>query len=349
MKNNDTITTTLKTLVLLVLLVWCFTIIKPFVLIMVWGIILAISLFSVYNYFIKKAGEGNKKHITLIFALSATVVFIAPTYAISTSLANSFVDIIEGIRNHTLAIPLPSESVKQWPFIGETVFKNWSDLSSDIQNYLIKHSAFILDKIPNILSGLKGFIGTFFTFFVSFIVSIALMYNATYLKQRMLLIINKLTNNDGEEIISISSKVIKSVVKGVLLVALIQSALAFVGFRVIGIPAAGVFTFLVLVLGIIQIPVLLVMLPAIMLSFSMADTTSAIIFTIYTILVALLDNVLKPIFLGKGLKTPTILILLGTIGGMLLHGIIGLFIGPVVLAVMYRMLEYWTFGERTKV
>ncbi|MBO6608051.1 AI-2E family transporter [Psychroserpens sp.] len=157
-----------------------------------------------------------------------------------------------------------------------------------------------------------------------------------------------MVGDDGDEIVQISRDVIRSVVKGILLVAIIQAGLAFIGFKIIGLPGAGIFTFLLLVLAIMQIPTILVMIPAIILAFSISDTTPAIIFSIYCVLVGVSDNILKPIFLGKGLKTPMIVILIGTIGGMLLHGIIGLFIGAVVLSVMYRIYEYWVNDLKLK-
>ena len=134
---------------------------------------------------------------------------------------------------------------------------------------------------------------------------------------------------------------IRSVVKGILLVAIIQAALAYLGFVVIGLPGASLFALLVLVLAIVQIPALLAMIPAIAIVFSYADTTPAIIFTIYIIFVALSDNFLKPMLLGKGLETPMLVILIGALGGMMLQGILGLFIGPVVLALVYQIYLNW--------
>jgi predicted PurR-regulated permease PerM len=135
------------------------------------------------------------------------------------------------------------------------------------------------------------------------------------------------------------------VVKGILLVAIIQAALAFIGFKAIGLPAAGIFTLLVLVTAIVQIPAILTMIPAILIAFSNSEPTYAIIFAIWCILVGFSDNILKPMLLGKGLKTPMIVILIGTIGGLLLHGIIGLFVGAVVLAIVYQLYVYWVNGD----
>ena len=154
-----------------------------------------------------------------------------------------------------------------------------------------------------------------------------------------------MAGDQGQDILTISRDTIRSVVKGILLVALIQTILALIGLKLAAIPAAGVFAFLVLVFAIVQIPVFLVLLPPIIISFSTLDTTGAVIFTVYMIAISLSDNILKPIFLGKGLQTPIIIILVGSIGGMLLHGIIGLFVGAVVLAVTHRLYSYWVLSD----
>jgi predicted PurR-regulated permease PerM len=340
-KDKGSITGLLKILTLLLLLVWCFSIVKPFILIVVWAIVLAVALYPLYKFLVNKIGEDKKKLVTVIFTLGFVFVFLTPAYFLTKSLATASLETIEGIKNQTLEIPSPNETVKDWPLIGEDIYNNWSALSTDVKKYTQEHEDVILEKAPTVFSGIRGFIGAFFMLLISFIISVVFMYNSKKGSKNALLLIGKLTGTDGKDIVSMSRDVIRSVVKGVLLVALIQTGLAFIGFKAIGLPAAGVFTFLILVSAIIQIPALLTMIPAMILAFSIADTTPAIIFSIYCVLVGISDNFLKPMLLGKGLSTPMIVILLGTIGGMLLHGIIGLFIGPVVLAVMYRLYEFW--------
>lgn len=142
---------------------------------------------------------------------------------------------------------------------------------------------------------------------------------------------------------------IRSVVKGILLVAIIQAVLAYLGFVVIGLPAASIFAIIVLIFAIMQLPVLIAMVPAIAIVFSYAESTPAIIFTIYAVIVSVSDGFLKPILLGKGLETPMLVILIGALGGMMLQGILGLFIGPVVLAIAYKMYSVWVSEADEKV
>ncbi|WP_298534153.1 AI-2E family transporter [uncultured Algibacter sp.] len=339
--KDNSITNVIKILTLLLLLVWCFSIIKPFVIIVVWAIVLAVAFFPLFNGLVKKMGDSKKKLVAIVFTVVVVSLLIVPTYFLTKSLGQTSIETIQGIRNHTLEIPVPDSSVKDWPLIGKKLYDNWVSASTNIEAYIMNHKEKILEYSSGLLSGVKGFIGAFLTIFASFLIAVVFMYNSNTAGNRAKRFIDKITGNEGEEIMTMSRDVIRSVVKGVLLVAIIQAGLAFIGFKAIGLPAAGVFTFLVLIAAIVQIPALIVMIPAIILVFSTSDSTPAIIFTIYSVIVALSDNVLKPMLLGKGLKTPMIVILLGAIGGMLLHGIIGLFIGPVVLAIMYRMYEFW--------
>lgn len=339
--NNNIINNVLKASILLIFLAWCFLIIQPFILVILWGAILGIAMFPLYNYLVKKIGQSKKKHLTIIFGFLVTVILIVPSYFLTKSIVTTTMDTVTKIKNNSFEIPSPNESVKDWPLIGDELYENWSQASIDIRNYSINHKDVILDQGSNLLSGFKGFVGAFITFFIAFFIAIVFMYHSEYTNKAALKLFNKLLGNDGDELLYISRDVIRSVVKGVLLVAIIQSAFAFIGFKVIGLPAAGVFAFLVLVAAIVQIPAILIMVPAIILAFSISETTPAIIFAIYCILVGISDNILKPMFLGKGLQIPMIIILIGTIGGMLLHGIIGLFIGAVVLSVMYRMYQFW--------
>ena len=339
--NSETSTTqVLRISILLLVLGWCFFIIRPFLIVVIWAIILAVALYPLYNKWVHKIGL-SKKFATVLFTLLVAILLLVPSYFVLSSVFESTSLTVDQIQNNTLQIPLPDEKVKSWPLIGEKLYDEWHQVSDDFRNYAILHKDLLLEYGGGIVSGITGFLGTLIAFVVSFLIAIVFMYHADSGFRAAIALFQKLVGSDNEEIVHMSRDTIRSVVKGILLVALIQAGLAFIGFKAIGLPAAGIFTLLVLVTAIIQIPAILTMIPAILIAFSIAEPTYAIIFSIYCILVGISDNFLKPMLLGKGLKTPMIVILIGTIGGMLLHGIIGLFVGAVVLAVMYRMYEYW--------
>lgn len=134
---------------------------------------------------------------------------------------------------------------------------------------------------------------------------------------------------------------IRSVSKGVVGVAIIQALLAGIGLVVMSVPAAGIWAALVLVLAVVQLPPLLVLGPVAVWVFSVSDPVPATLFAIWAVFVSLCDSILKPIFLGRGMDIPVLVILIGALGGAISAGLLGLFLGPVVLAVGYKVIVEW--------
>jgi predicted PurR-regulated permease PerM len=134
---------------------------------------------------------------------------------------------------------------------------------------------------------------------------------------------------------------VRNVAKGILGVALIQTTMLALGLFIAGVPAAGLLTVVGLALAVVQIGVGPVVLGVIVYAFAEMDTVPAIVLTIWLILTTLVDNVLKPILMGRGSTVPTLVIFLGAIGGFMLSGIIGLFTGAVVLSIGYRLALAW--------
>ena len=145
----------------------------------------------------------------------------------------------------------------------------------------------------------------------------------------------------GSELARVAEQTVRSVASGILGVALIQALLAGLGFLVAGVPAAGLLTLVCLLFGVMQLGVVIVLIPVVIYLFSTADTVTAVGFLIWAILVAPVDNILKPILLGRGVDVPMLIIFVGAIGGFLHEGIIGLFIGAVVLALGYKLFLAW--------
>ena len=145
----------------------------------------------------------------------------------------------------------------------------------------------------------------------------------------------------GDEFAKLSVATIRGVMNGVVGVAVIQSILATLGMVVIGVPAAGVWGVIVLIVAIVQLPPIIVLGPVAAYVFATQDTTPAIIFLIWSLLVSFSDGILKPVLMARGLDTPMLVILLGAIGGMMLSGIIGLFVGAIVLSITYALFMAW--------
>jgi predicted PurR-regulated permease PerM len=341
MKNSISITSFIRLAVIVGLILWASFIVKPFIGALAWAIILAVAIYPFYQKLITKAGAKRKKMVSIIFTLITVTLLAIPSYSIFSSVLESTTETIRHVKDGTLTIPAPAEKVKDWP-MGEKIYADWESASADIKAYTIDHKEFILEKGKGIFGSFLGIMGTLVLFIIALIIAVVFMYNADGGHSTSVKLANKLIGKEGEDIVIMSRNTIRSVVKGILLVAIIQTLLSFIGFKLIALPAAGIFTMLVLFAAIVQVPVTLAVIPAIILAFSISDNmTHTIIFTVYIIIVSLLDNFLKPILLSKGLQTPTIIIFLGAIGGVMLHGIIGLFVGTVVLALAHRFYLHW--------
>jgi predicted PurR-regulated permease PerM len=160
-------------------------------------------------------------------------------------------------------------------------------------------------------------------------------------------IVGRVATGRGEEFVDLAGATIRNISRGIIGIAILQALLAGIGLLFAGVPAAGLFSFLVLFLGIIQIGPSVVIVPLIIWSWFAMDTTVAILFTLYMVPVNLLDNVLRPL-VARGLRTPMPVILIGVLGGTLAHGLMGLFVGPIVLSIAWQLLVAWIYDDTPK-
>lgn len=331
----------IKIVLLSLLLVWSFYIVKPFVTLIVWSIILAVALHPFYEKLLKITKGKKKGLVTSVFILILVALIIIPTINLTGSVIDSGRELYQSFDEGTLKVPPPAENVQEWPLIGKKLYGVWSSASSDLEDFIVKYKDEISESLGWLFSSFAGLMGSVVLGMFALIIAGVFMSSAGAGYQSGVKFVNRLSSGKGDEFMLMCVSTIRSVVKGILLVAIIQAGLAYLGFIIIGLPGASLFALLVLIFATVQIPALLAMIPAIAIVFSYADTTPAIIFAVYAVLVGASDNILKPILLGKGLETPMLVILIGALGGMMLQGILGLFIGPVVLALMYQIYSNW--------
>ena len=342
LKSNVTIDTFLKIVVLSILIIWSFYIVKPFVLLLMWSIIVAVALYPLYNK-VAMLLKGKKKGLLgTLFIVVLIGLILLPTISITGSIVESSTEIYTNFENGSLEVPPPNSSVSEWPLIGKKLYNAWANASKDMESFIFNHPDEIKSSLGWFFDSIKGLVGVVFLSIIALIIAGVFMSSAEDGYKTGVKFMDKLMEGQGKDLMKMCTNTIRSVVKGILLVAVIQGILAFAGFSMIGLDnTAGLLAVIVIFAAIIQIPVALIVLPIIVYVFSFAETTPAIIFAVYMILVALLDNVLKPMLLAKGLQTPMIVILIGAIGGMIFQGILGLFIGPVVLAILHNLYTSW--------
>jgi predicted PurR-regulated permease PerM len=338
--NHRAVDIFIKLGALVLIIFWCFQIIKPFVLIVIWGAIMAVALFPLHvklSHFLK----GNKKLASIIIALVGISLIALPSINLSSSTIDSAQYVYQSIEDKTLKIPSANESIKDWPLIGNKVYSLWQAASEDLQKVAMQYSEQIKTLSTTLLSAAAGIGISILQFIISLIIAVVFMTKSAVCHQGISALMTRLMNENGARTIDTTIATIKSVATGVLGVAVIQSLLSGIGLLIAGIPGAGILAIVVLVLAIAQLPPILVLGPIAAYYFSVADTTPAVMFLIFSILVSMSDALLKPIFLGRGMDIPMLVILLGAIGGMLLSGIIGLFVGAVVLAIGYQLMIDW--------
>jgi predicted PurR-regulated permease PerM len=325
---------------LAVLVFWCFRILQPFFIPMLWGVIVAVAIYPLYHGLVKLLGGRRTLAATLVTTVLLAVLLV-PTIMLTTLLVENAASVAEHVRQERITIPPPPASVKNWPLIGESVTDIWNLAAHNLADAL-KLIEPQLKAVGAWMLGMatSGGLGLIMFVFAFGIAGILLRFSDGASKIAHDLS-GRLAGERGDEFAKLIGAAIRSVAQGVLGVAIIQTLLAGLGFMVVGLPGAGIWAFLCLISATVQIGVGPIVIPAVIYVFMTGDTTTAVIFLIWNALVLVLDNVLKPILLGRGVDVPMAVIFLGAIGGLLAFGIVGLFVGAIVLTLGYKLFEAW--------
>ena len=330
----------IKAVLLGVVFFYALAIIKPFIVLVLWGIIIAVTLSPLITK-LDTILKPKRSLIITFFTFTLVSAILIPTYFLSDSVIDSSQKLVQDLHAGTLTIPPPNEKVKEWPVIGEKSYALWNSASQDLQSTLVKFKPLLGEYASKIAEALGSALGAILQFIVSLIIAAVLLANSEASVKVYQAISRRLVGERGIEWAELSALTIRSVVQGVIGIAMIQAVLMFIGMILMGVPLAWLWAFIVLFIAIIQVPVLLPVAPVIAYVYSYADPTAATIFAVYGIVVSASDGFLKPLFLGRGIDIPMLVILLGAIGGMILSGVLGLFVGAVGLALAYKLFMVW--------
>jgi predicted PurR-regulated permease PerM len=326
------------------LVLWCFKIFSPFLIPLIWGIILAVALRPVHVAIETALGGRRKLAATLLVVLCLGVLAV-PVVALSGSLVEGvrFVsDTVESSVEGEVRVPPAPASVASWPLVGPALYETWSAASTSLEKALEPFHSQLLAFASWLVGVAKqAAIGALLTA-VAIVIAAFLLTRREAVAGIALAIGVRLGGEPGEEAVRSAGQAIAAVAKGVVGVAAIQAALAAIGLAVAGVPGAGLWALLVLMLAVAQLPPILVLGPAVLyLVAADAGTVTIVLFALWAVIVSLSDAVLKPLLLGRGVDLPVAVILIGAIGGLMLHGLIGLFVGAVVLSTGYRLFGAW--------
>lgn len=325
---------------ILILVLWCFQIVRPFIIPIIWGIIIAVASSSGHDKLRTALGGRTGLSATLL-TLVIFVLLVVPVIMLAGTLVETTQALSTDLSDGKLSIPSPPESVATYPVIGEPLQEFWMLASENLAAALSRIEPQLKAVAGWLLATAAGAGLGILQFAIAIIISGVLLAHREAGHRTAIAIGTRLVGERGPAIMHLAETTVRSVTRGILGVALIQSLLAGLGFLVMGIPGAGFWALIGLLLAVIQIGLMPVLIPIVIYVFSTAETLPAVVFLIWCVLVGLLDNVLKPILLGRGVKVPMVIIFVGAIGGFLAMGIIGLFIGSVILALGYTLFVAW--------
>lgn len=330
----------------ILLIAWCIHLLIPFTSVILWGVIVAMAATPLYHKIMPIMG-GRKKLTAFLLVLAGLLIIAIPAWLFLDSIIAGVSEIKQQVETAGLTIPLPNEKIKTWPFFGPKIYQIWVDASLNLEATITKYNKQLLELGNFFLQQVMGIGGSILQMIVATIIAGVLLVtqSATDTIKSMF---RKLMGDRGDEFADIMQKTINNVVTGVFGVAIIQAVLVGSGFLLSGIPYAGLWALIVLILAILQLPAILVVLPIILYLFSEMNLTPAILWSIYLLLAGASDNLLKPILLGKGAPVPMLVIFLGVLGGFITSGFIGLFTGAIVLSIGYKLFMLWMKPEEVK-
>ena len=321
----------------------CFKILSPFLSMLLWAVVLAVTLYPLHQMLANKLG-GKQGRAATVMVLLGVLLIGAPMVLLSTSLAESVAGMAKHVNAGTLVVPAPPAKVAEWPLVGEKIHTVWNKAATDLPALIHNNRA----EIGGLLKSALGFLAQSATGVLMFLFSFAIAgvivaygreggYNARRICRRFM------GSDRGDGFAVLSTSTIRAVATGVIGVAFIQAVLMGLVLMIAGIPYAGALAAIALVLGIAQVPALIIALPVIAYMWTIGDyaTVPAVIYSVLLLVSGMADNVLKPLLLGRGVEAPMPVILLGALGGMVSSGLLGMFLGAVMLALGYQIFMGW--------
>jgi predicted PurR-regulated permease PerM len=321
----------------------CYRIFSPFVALMAWSTILAVTLYPAHQKLARRMG-GKQGLAATVLVLACILLIGVPTSLLMVSLGDSLQNLVAHVRGGTLKIPAPSSSVAQWPVVGARIHELWSQAYTDLPSLVQSMQPQIRDMARQALQVVASIAGAVLLFLFSFIVAgIIMAWGQSGARAIRAIFVRLVGIRLGDELAHLSTATIRAVALGVLGVAFIQAIVVGLVLLVAGVPFTGLLALVVLVIGIVQVPALLVTLPVIVYIWVSGDYSSAgaIMYSVLLLIAGTLDNFLKPLLLGRGVDAPMAVILLGALGGLASTGLLGMFVGAAVLALCYQAFMWW--------
>lgn len=320
--------------------VWSAMIVAPFIGILLWAIIIAVSAYPAFIWLTGKLGGRSGIAATAIVLL-LLVIIVSPIASSLPGFTDTVRNLVTNVQDGTLAIPPAPERIKDWPFVGEPLFLIWTEASSNMSAVLSRFSPQLREASVAALGSIAGAGLALLQFIASIIIAGIILGNHKRSVDALQRLVARVIPEEQERYLKLTEHTVRGVTTGVIGVAFIQAVLVGIGFTVTGVPGAALWAALGLVLAIVQISIGLVVIPVAIYVFANYELLTFVLFLAWNIPILAIDNVLKPLLMGRGVDAPMLIVFLGAIGGFISFGFLGLFFGAVVLVIANDLLLTW--------
>ena len=332
---------TLSGVVLVLLVLGCLLVLRPFASALMWAVVLSFSAWPVYRRVLAAVG-GRRTVAALIMTLAATLILLAPFVVVGFTLADNVKDLTVAMRKWMEAgFPSAPAWLLKVPLVGEQATAYWQGLAGDSKKLLPELQRFMEPVSGWLLSGGLNLGRGLLELTMSILIAFFLYRDGVELAERLKSGVHRIGGDRGHRLLELAGNTVRSVVYGILGTALVQGVMAGVGFLIAGVPGAALLALLTFFLSVVPMGPPLIWIPATIWLFHQGSTGWGIFMIVWGLGVSSVDNVVKPWLISQGSDMPFLLILFGVLGGALAFGFIGVFLGPTLLAVGYRLIQEW--------
>lgn len=307
---------------------------------MLWAVILGVAVYPLHALLTRWLGGRPKTSATLL-TLIGLAITLGPVALLGAEVVDLGVKLYDGLANGTLKLPPPRDELLDWPLLGPQIHAFWTRAHQNIAETLAQVAPVVLPTLQVAAGKLAGLGIDMIALALSVIIMGALLVIGGTFVDYTRRFAERVVKGSGAGMVDMAGATVRNVSRGVIGVAVIQSLLAGILMTTFGVPAAGPLALVALVLCVVQIGPALVLIPVIIWAWTAMGTGQAVLFTALVVPVMLIDNVLKPLWMSRGLDTPMLVILIGVLGGLMAFGMVGLFVGPVILSVFHQLFVHW--------
>lgn len=305
-----------------------------------WALILCVALYPLYDWLQIKLG-GRKKLTATLLALVGLLLTLGPVASAVFGATELWSEFSARAAAGGLKVPPAPEGLKDIPVVGAKLSGIWSSFERNLDGALAKYAHQVLEIAKVVFGQVLGLGMGLLGMALSVVIMGVLFVPGPDLAKGLQKFGNRVFAPRGGEFVVLAGATVRNVTKGVIGVAAIQAVVVWVLLKVFGIPSAATLALICLILSIIQLGPGIVLIPVIIYAWSSMSGGAALAMTILAVPTTIMDSFLRPIFISKGLDTPMLVILIGVLGGMMAYGLVGIFIGPVLLAVFYELFVLW--------